>query len=142
MPQSTIFADTGNGATLTFATTVFAAKIVRIEPVTFTRNKIEVSTLDLTAFKKQIQGDLTETPEFRVTFMFDTFLAVPLLTTVPETITITFPTRTGETTAANIAGTAFFREVVFPTLANGEAQQGSMIIAYDGGTGPTWSKSA
>ncbi len=142
MSQSTIFADTGNGATLTFGTTTYSVKIKSITLPSHSRDPLDASTLDTTGFEKSIQGDLTKRPMMKVSFLWDTFYAIPSLSSAPETVTVTFPQRTGESAAATYAGTAFFQNVQFPTLANGTVQEASMDICFDGGTGPTWTKSS
>lgn len=141
MSQSTIFADTGNGATIAYATTTFAVKVRDIVLPSHSRDPLDASTLDTTGFEKSIQGDLTKRPMLKVRFLWDTFYAIPSLSSTPETVTVTLPQRTGESSAATYAGTAFFQNVQFPTLANGTVQEGSMDIVFDGGTGPTWTKS-
>jgi hypothetical protein len=142
MSQSTIFADTGNGATITYATTSWAVKVKSLALPAHMREPLDASTLDTTGFEKTIQGDLTKRPVLKCKALFDTFLNIPSLTSTPETVTITFPTRTGETTAASYAGTGFFQNIQMPTLANAQVQEVDFDIVFDGGTGPTFTKSA
>jgi len=73
--------------------------------------------------------------------LFDTFLAPPTIGGASETVTITLPIRTGETTAGNYAGTAFVKEFSYPQLANGTIQEGSYVICWTGATGPAYTKS-
>lgn len=115
MPVTSTSGDTGNGATLTFATTAFAVGLQNIQGWTEEVERLEVSTLATTSFKRYIASDLKETPEITVNFYWDTSLARPAIGGTPETMTITFPIRTngGEATAANYAGTGL-RKIALP----------------------------
>jgi hypothetical protein len=144
MPVTSTSGDTGNGATLTFSSTSFAVGLQNIQGWTEEIERLEVSTLASTGFKKYIVSDLIEAPEITVNFYWDTSLAKPTIGGTSETITITFPLRTngGEATAANYAGSGFIRSITWPTLENGSVQMGSMVLSFNGVTGPTWTKSA
>jgi hypothetical protein len=141
MPRSTALADTGNGATVVFTTSALSLKIRRIEFPEERLERILASHLGTTVYNEYIPADLTEPPEMTFEFIWDTFDTIPTLGGVPETVTITWPLRAGETTPANRAGTAYVAAYKFPDLANGEIQVGRMVVAYDGGTGPTYTKS-
>ena len=141
MAQSTILGDTGNGATITFGTSSYAAKVRSIEAWTESIDDLDVSTLDSTGFKRKITSDLKDAGNIKVNVLFDTFLAPPTIGGAPETITITLPLRTGETTAGNYAGTAFVKEYSYPQLANGTIQEASYVICWTGATGPAYTKS-
>jgi hypothetical protein len=108
--------------------------------------RLDDSTLATTGFRDYIANDLTDHDEIEVTMRFPTKLTLPTLGgTTTQTMTITFPMRSGpggETTAATLAGTGFFTEIGFPTLALGQIQEGTYKISFDGATGPAFTASA
>lgn len=144
MPTSQVSGDTGNGATITFGTTSFAVLLKKINGWEETIEKLDVSSLSSTGRKRYISSDLFEPPEITYDFYWDTTKDKPTIGGAPETITVTFPVRTngGEATGATYAGTGFIKSIKWPDLENGVVQVGSLTVAYDGTTGPTWTKSA
>lgn len=142
MAQSTIPGDTGNGTTITFATGITATLKVRsIDPSEESIGRLDASHLGTTVYRDMIPDDLTDPPEVSLEYVFDTFdpnisVGADLGSTV-----ITWPLRAGESTAANLTGTAFVSAVKKPRLENGVVQMGSVRIQFDGVTGPTWTKS-
>lgn len=150
MPITETHADTGAGATITFSSTTFAAKIRSIQLPTWTVDDLEKSTLDTTAYKEFVPSDLVDPGEVSVTCLFPTSLTLPTVAaTVTETCTITFPLRkvasttttSNETTAANIAGSGYFKSFQFPNLQLGNLQEATFVFKFDGDTGPTFTKS-
>lgn len=144
-------ADTGAGATITFSSTTFAAKIRSIQLPTWAVDDLEKSTLDTASYKEFVPSDLVEPGEVSVTCLFPTSLTLPTVAaTVTETCTITFPLRkvasttttSNETTAANIAGSGYFKSFAFPNLQLGNLQEATFVFKFDGDTGPTFTKSA
>jgi hypothetical protein len=129
--------DVGNGVTISgLGITTFLTKIngfkIGVDP-------IDITTLSDTGFEKMRPGALRKLPEIKVEF-FWMGAAPPISTTmVPTsepyagaTFTLTYPG------AGILAGTAFVKEVEFPSATNKEAMMGSMTIQYDGATGPTF----
>lgn len=150
MPITETHADTGAGATITFSSTTFAAKIRSIQLPTWAVDDLEKSTLDTTAYKEFVPSDLVEPGEVSITCLFPTSLTLPTVAaTVTETCTITFPLRklasttttSNETTAANIAGSGYFKSFAFPNLQLGNLQEATFVFKFDGDTGPTFTKS-
>jgi len=60
MPVTETHADTGAGATISFSSTTFAAKIRSIQLPTWAVDDLEKSTLDTTAYKEFVPSDLVE----------------------------------------------------------------------------------
>lgn len=142
MPQSTICADTGNGATITFGSGITATLKVRfIDPAEENIGRIECSDISTTGYRKFIKEDLVDAPEISLEYLWDTFDAPPVVGAVLGTVTITYPTRTGETTPANCAGSAYVSGVKHPRLENNVLQVGMLKVQFDGVTGPTYTKS-
>lgn len=144
-------ADTGAGATISFSGTTFAVKVKNMQLPQWMVDDLEKSTLDTASYKEYVPSDLVEPGEVVVTCLFPTSFELPVIAaTVTETCTITFPLRkvasttttSNETTAANIAGTGYFKAFQLPNLQLGTLQEGSFTFKFDGGTGPTFTKSA
>lgn len=142
MPVTQVSGDTGNGATLTFASTSFAVLVKKISGWEETIEKLDVTNLASTGRKRYISSDLKEPPEITYDFYWDTTKDMPTIGGAPETITVTFPVRAngGETNGATYAGTGFIKSIKWPDLENGSVQMGSLTVCYDGTTGPTYSK--
>lgn len=136
--------DTGLGATITFSSTTFAARVTSITSPTWSVDSLDDSTLSTTGYKEYIASDLSEPGEMTVEIMFPTSLDLPTIGGTSETITLTFPLRSGaggEGTAATLAGTGYFSEIVFPALQIGTIQKGTYKVKFDGKTGPAFTKS-
>jgi hypothetical protein len=147
-----ICADTGNQATLVVVDPLDAAgdvdeavepffddgKVVRIEFPEEALERIECSSLETATYRSYIPSDLVDPPQVNVTMNFETLHAIPFVGQVLTTVTVNFPLRPGEATAANYSGSAYVGAVTRPTLANGELQQIQLRIDFDGVTGPTF----
>lgn len=132
-------ADTGQGATLTLATTGTIGAIRSLTLPEFIIDKLEDSDLSTTGFKTYIKTDLAEPGEIvaEVLWNADTN-TVPALG-VQETVTVTWPIHTAtNTTAANLAGTGFITGIKLPDMNTGELQVATITIAYDGKTDPAY----
>lgn len=136
--------DTGNGATIVFSgnmgfgTATTSLQIINVSQGEESVAVIDVSTLATTDAMESIPSDLREIAESSATFKFITTAPVVDLPAAAGTITITWPIRTGETTAATYAGTGFITGFTPPSLANGELQTGEIKWKWDGDTGPTF----
>ena len=82
--------DTGNGATLTLATTGSVGDVQSMTLPTWVREKVEDSHLGTTNFKTYIPGDLSDPGELTATVVFGSTVAVPSFSAA-ETVTVTFP---------------------------------------------------
>lgn len=140
--------DTGNGATLTLAlyngtsALTSALSVISIAPGNFTAPGIDVSTLATTGTREMIPNDLMSVAESSATFKWLTSVTQPTLPSAAGTITLTFPMRSGETTAATLTGTGFITGYQAPSMANGELQVGTVSWQWDGDTGPNFTASA
>jgi len=128
-------ADTGNSATIAFGTSSFVANIYSIGGTSQTREALEDSHLGTTNQKTYIPTDLYEPGEFEIEFEWDqSFSVFPPIDGAPETITVTFPLKSGEGTAATLAGSGFITEVSGPDVENGSIMRGTATIKWDGKT--------
>ena len=137
-------ADTGLGATLVLGTQAWAAKIRMVGAIEESIDDQEVSTLDTVDVKEYEADDLSEPGEFDVEALFPTDADLPNLgnSAAAETITITYPLRNAEVTAANHAGTGYIKSRTRPELKPGGLQLCKLKIRFDGKTGPTFTPSA
>jgi hypothetical protein len=132
--------DTGNGATAVFGTSALSLAITEIQIGEITIDMLDVSLLATTDFMLEIASDLKKAPEVTLKFVFDTLATAPVVGGVPETFTVTFPLRTGEATAANLAGTIVITGFQLPELKNGTIQTGTAKVKFNGDTGPAYTK--
>lgn len=136
--------DTGNGATIIFSGNMgFGTATTSLSFISVSQGEeavavIDSSTLATTDCMESIPSDLRSVAESSGTFKFITTAPAVDLPGLPGTITITYPIRTGETTAASYAGTGFITGFTPPSLANGELQTGEIKWKWDGDTGPTF----
>ncbi len=134
----TFNADTGNGASMTLGTTSFVGQYTELDPGEDKLGALEDSYLATTNRKTYIAEDLVESGEIKGTTQFDTGAAVPTLNGVPETITITFPLRSGQTTPATLAGTGFLQKFSRPKLMNNTIMMSEIEVKWNGKTGPVF----
>jgi hypothetical protein len=147
-----ISGDTGNGATLTFAAnmgfgtaTTSLSMAIDITQGEQTVGVIDTSTLSTAGSMESIPSDLAEFAESSANFKWLTSAAstVAMNAVLPAsagTVLLTYPIRTGETTAATYSGTGYITGHTPPSLANGQLQTGSVKWKYDGDTEPTYTK--
>lgn len=135
--------DTGNGATFTLSVTGGSYAITKISIGEITVDFQDVSTLSSQDFEEMIANALKKAPEVTIDFVFNTTSStLPDPASAAETGTVTFPLRTGETTAANLAGTGQVSGLKYPDFANGEVQNGQFKFKYNGDTGPAFTAAA
>ena len=133
MARSTICGDTGQGATIT-ATSGLTSWQGKPRTIDFSEDAIDMldcSHLGTTGFRSEVATDLRDGIEVSITYLFDTFDSLPAVGGSLGTFTVTFPLRTGETTAANVAGSAFVKSHQLPSLKLGELQEGKLTVKYD-----------
>ena len=130
---------TGNGTTIAFGTSSFSANVYSIGGSTQTREALETTYLGTSGFKEFIPDALVDGGEAEIEFEWNpSFGTFPPISGAAETITITFPLLSGETTNATLAGTGFLTSSTGPNVANGEIMRGTATVKFDGGTGPAY----
>jgi len=142
--------DTGNGATLTFAAnmgfgtaTTSLSMAIDITQGEQSIGDVNVSTLATSGVEENIPSDLAQFSESsaRIKWLTSAASTVAMNASLPAsagTVLITYPLRTGETTAASFSGTAYVKGHTPPAFANGQLQTGEVKWKYDGDTGPTY----
>lgn len=140
MPRSTLCGDTGQNATFSCTLAPMSTWGAKIESIDFnelTLNELNCSHLGTQNYESMVPSDLQPGLEATISYFFDTFSEPPKPGDPLGTATVTFPMRTGELTAANIAGSAYVKGHKFPRLALGELQKGSLTIKWDNAAVPT-----
>ena len=128
-------AQTGNSATLTIGS--FTATYSSIGGSTFTREAHDVTAVNSTNFKEYIAGSLQEPGDFEAEFYYDSS-AQPPIADATGTVTVTFPLKSGQSTAATLAGTAFVNSWSSPELTADGVMMSRMTVKWDGVTEPTF----
>ena len=143
MAQSTVCADTGNQATITFASGITdPLKVRMIDQPEQSLGELDCSDLSTTGQRSVIPEDLTDPLELDIEWLWDTFQTPPTLGLSLGLVTLTYPLRTGEETPATRTGTGYVSAVKHPRLANNELQLGTAKIKFDGGaTADTYTES-
>lgn len=150
--------DTGLGATITFTGFTgnppgFSVTPTGISIGEMVREKLQTSNLSTTLFHTYIPGDLVEPPEIEVRYFFDatsdeqpfthaTPANVLIHDPLPGTLTISFPEQVAAGNPPLFAGTGFLVMAKLPDLEIGVVQEAMFRFAFDGETGPTWTKDA
>lgn len=130
--------DTQQGATLTLGTDSLTLRIVSIGPLTEEIVDIPTTYLGSTTKKTWRPGELANYKDIQVVYQNSPGVAVP--TKVVQTITITGPTATGASTPESATGTGYVKEVpMLPGFdsSNEGLQLKTMVVKFDGETGPT-----
>jgi len=124
---------TGNSATIVFGTSGFTANYSRIGGSGMGRESLDVSHLGTSDWKAFQPDDLVDGGEFSCEFQWDQSASTfPPITAVAETVTITYPMKSGETTAATLSGSGFLTGSTGPDLVNGEIMNGEYTVKWGG----------
>lgn len=131
-------AQTGKGATIAFGTSTYSLTLKEMDLGEEKRDPLDDTGL-ASAKVTHVAGDLPDPGEMKIKYYFDQSAsnARPVTSTVAETVTVTFPLKSGETTPANLAGTGMITRVGRPKLVIGTLMEGEATIRWDGRTGPT-----
>ena len=129
---------TEHGGSLTLGTTGGTWIVNEINGHKETGDIVETTHLGSTTKRTYDNGDLTGFDTFDIEIQADLEAALPARGT-KETVTLTKGLKSGETTAADIAGEAILKDVKYPDQKKGSAELGRAILTYHwtGVTGPT-----
>lgn len=127
-------ARTGLGATIS-GTGLITTQITRIGNIKIGVDVLNISDLSTTGFERDRPGDLRKNPDLEVEFNW-LGAAVPITTAmIPASepyagiaVTLTFPG------AGSVQGTAFVKEVEFPSAEKGNIMKGKYVLQFDGDT--------
>lgn len=135
--------DSGGGATITHGTSGITGSFRVINRGSeFTRAEVDVSHL-ASAAELRRQGDTADYGSFECEMLCNPAVALPSITALPETVTITAPKRVaGSAAAATLAGTAFITMLGPPQFVNNEANLIRYRFRWDGETPPAWTPEA
>ena len=128
------------GASVSFGTSALTGKITSIGSVEQSRDALDITDLSVTAdgCKLYIPADIHEPGTFDVEFLYAADQALPDITAVAETITITWPKATSSGAAATFAGSGFIQSRGTASAAPGEIMKISCTVQFDGETEPTY----
>jgi len=133
-------ADTGQGASVTLATTGSVGAVRSITLPEFVIEALEDHDLSTTGFKTKIPTDLADPGEVTLEILWDNSVntEVPSIG-VAETVTVTWPIVTStNTTAGKLEGTGFISSVKLPDMNTGELQVATITVMFDGKTDPAF----
>ena len=127
-------ARTGLGATIS-GTGLVTTQIVSIGGIKISTNELNITTLSTTGFEDLRPGDLRKNPDLPIEFNW-LGAAPPLSTAMIPTaepyagiaVTVTLPS------AGSFQGTAFVKEVEFPSAKQNEIMKGKYVLQFDGAT--------
>ena len=131
-------ARTGLGATIS-GTGLVTTQVTRIGNIKIGVDVLNISHLGTTGFDEDRPGDLRKNPDLEVEFNW-LGAAVPITTAMIPTsepyagisVTITLPG------AGSYQGTAFVKEVEFPSAEKGNIMKGKYVLQFDGATDITY----
>lgn len=140
MAASGLVGDYGVGATVSFSSTTLTMCIESIELPETTLGRQEVQCIsNTTGLKQYVVEELAEISDVTINVIWETVHAAIPLGNV-ETMTITFPLRSGpsgtEATAATLVGSGYISSVKYPNLSTSEIQKGSIKFSFDNGATP------
>lgn len=138
--------DTGQGALFTMVGLSLVSRVKSIQLPEFTQEKIDATSLNTSGFMQYIAGDVIDPGEMTLELIFDPEDDLTPLTVMGgcgEEVEVEFPKSPCRDTtigvnAATLAGTAIITSVAFPNLAVNELMMVTLTVAFDGGTGPTY----
>jgi len=130
---------TGNGGTMALGTSALVLSFTKIGEWQATRGKLDVSHLGSSGFKRMIPDDLADPGELEVEALFNPTKALGNISAAAETITVTYP-KEGSGSAPTLVGSGFLIAVGTPELVNGSVSKQKFKIAFDGVTGPGFTK--
>jgi len=102
------------GSTIVFATSVWVGEITGFSGHEATRDSVDDTAITDTSVQS-IPSLIVDYGSFTIDTIFDQSAAVEMpIDTIAETITITYPLKSGEVTAATIAGSGFVTSIKYP----------------------------
>lgn len=134
-------ADVGTGTTITFGTSSFTAEVMSLAGNDITREDIDVTHMGSTNYREFIPSDLADGGTIEMEINFDPDDQPPI-TGAAETITITFPLPSGQSTPADLEFTGYVNSWSWNAPLE-ENMTATITIKVDGvTTEPTWTDSA
>lgn len=129
--------DTGHGFVVAFTTTGGTWLCRKSSGPEVELPIVDITHLATVTRRRKMPGDLDDWQRVDLEILFQGSQGLPARGVV-ETITMTHPTASGNTTPANLAGTGFIFFVKYPEFITNEPQIGQISFIHDGGTGPTY----
>jgi hypothetical protein len=148
--MSSLKADTGNGASITLSVSALSLAIKDIDISAIELASLSCGVLATTDFDEVAPSDLKKPPKITVMFLSNGAVAEPTLGQLSgvtrasgeaykgETVTVTYPVIGGSGTAGKFVGTGYIESWKPSKFVNGAWQEGTIVIQYDGVTGPAY----
>ena len=125
----------GNSTAIVFGTSAFSANVISLDGPNISRESIETSHLGTVDNMTFLQASLSDAGEISLEIEFDPDLTPPIgTTTTPvgtETITVTWPLPSGQSTAATWAFSGFATSYS-GGASNGERMTGTLALKITG----------
>lgn len=125
-----------NGATFTLSSGSVGT-VVSLDPPEETLVDVPDDSLGTTDFHEYVPGKVADTSPLRCVAVFAAG-TLPALGGTAVTGTLTYPLNTGQSTAANYAGTGYFNRRKIQELTHENRVLVEFDFRYDGKTGPTY----
>jgi len=133
--------DVGTGTTIAFATSSFTAELLALNGNDITRADIDVSHMGSTAYMEYQPGALVDGGSIDIEIGFDPDVQPPV-SAAAETITITFPVASGNSSGATFVFTGYVNTWSFAVPLE-DRMTATATIKVDGkGTAPAWTDGA
>lgn len=132
--------DVGTGTTIAFATSSFTAEVMNINGNDISRPDINTSHMGTTGYQTYIPGKLIEGGAVEMEIAFDPD-SIPPISAVAETITVTFPIPSGQSSGASVAFTGYINAWSWTDPLE-EKMTANITVKVDGQTDPSWTASA
>jgi len=126
---------TGNGASISISG--FTGTVQTIAGIEHTREVMDVTPLDAADFEEFDPAPLRNPGSVDVVYFYDSSNEAPL-SGAAGTVTVTFPLKSGESTAATLSGTGFLSRAGITELNNTDKTMGEITVQWDGKTGPAY----
>ncbi len=133
-------ADVGTGTTIVFGTSSFTAEILSVNGNDISREDVPTTHMGTTNYHTFMPSKLVDGGSIEMEIAFDPD-SQPPITAAAETITITFPLPSGQSTAANLAFSGYVNSWSWSDPLE-ERMTANITIKVDGESEPAWTASA
>lgn len=123
--------DVGTGATVAFGTTGGTYKMREVPGLVQNLPMVDTTYLGTTTQRTMMAGDLITSGPITIPVLFECNVGLPALSGTSETITITYPKKSGVTTAAKIAGSGTISGRTYGNARVDEVMEGSITFQFD-----------
>lgn len=134
-------ADVGTGTTITFGTSSFTAEVLNVNGVDVSRQPIDVTHMGSTGFREFIPTRLVDPGGAQVEILFDPN-SQPPINQPAETITVTFPVPSGDSSGATLQFSGFVTDWDWGDPLEDKITANLTLKADGKAVKPTWTASS